>query len=53
MPTGIGRTRWVDMIPTGPAAVVALTWEISCSIGEACEMIEIPVMVKNSAGSMY
>src|SRR6266849_7627215 len=35
----------IEMIPTNPAALAALTWEISCAIGDACEMMEIPADV--------
>src|SRR2546425_13316156 len=32
----------MEMIPTSPAAVTALTREISWAIGAACEMMAIP-----------
>src|SRR5947209_84647 len=39
----------IEIIPTNPAAAAALTPEISCAIGDACEMMEMPAVVfKNS-----
>src|SRR5437870_7089772 len=39
----------IEMNPTSPAAVAAVTWEISWAIGDACEMMAIPAVVfKNS-----
>ena len=35
----------IEMIPTNAAAAAELTCEISCAIGAACEMIEIPAAV--------
>src|ERR1035438_9316739 len=35
----------IEISPTIPAAVAVDTPEISCAIGDACEMIEIPAVV--------
>jgi hypothetical protein len=35
----------IEMSPTMPAAVAADTPEISCAMGDACEMIAIPAVV--------
>src|SRR5215472_15375656 len=35
----------IEMIPTSPAAAAALTPVISCAMGAACEMMEIPAEV--------
>src|SRR6266446_100249 len=35
----------IEMSPTSPAAAVAVARVISCAMGEACEMMEMPAVV--------